>query len=220
VIADLRLASPDLILHGGDLVLGGSSASGVVDRVQELGWPGVAGNTDELHYRPASLNEFAASLPAHYKPMFDRVAEIADFERDLLGEARIKWLSTLPLVREINDMVLLHASPSSLWKAPQPDVSDEELGRAFEAMLQPVLVYGHVHRAFVRNLPARTIVNSGSVGSPYDGDPRASYVLLGDGGPQIRRVEYDVEREIKAVSASSMPHADWIAQALRTARPA
>ncbi len=70
-------------------------------------------------------------------------------------------------------MVLLHTSPSNLWKPPPPETSEEELLLAFEKVRQPVLVYGHAHRAFVRNLPGRVIVNSGSVGSPYDGDPRA-----------------------------------------------
>jgi len=44
VLADLGEASPDLVLHGGDLVSGGSSPAEVVDRVRDLGWLGVFGN--------------------------------------------------------------------------------------------------------------------------------------------------------------------------------
>jgi len=36
VLADLRETSPDLVLHGGDLVIGGSSPTEVVDRVRDL----------------------------------------------------------------------------------------------------------------------------------------------------------------------------------------
>jgi hypothetical protein len=54
---------------------------------------------------------------------------------------------------------------------------------------------------------------------PYDGDPRASYLLLDDWSPTIRRVEYNVEREIKALSFCGLPHADWIAKTLKAASP-
>ncbi len=57
------------------------------------------------------------------------------------------------------------------------------------------------------------------MGLPFDGDPRAAYLLLEEGQPVIRRVEYDVEKEIQAVSTSAIPHADWIVKILQTARP-
>ena len=59
VLTDLRETSPDLVLHGGDLVSGGSSPAEVVDRVRDLGWRGVFGNTDEAIARPETLDEFA-----------------------------------------------------------------------------------------------------------------------------------------------------------------
>jgi diadenosine tetraphosphatase ApaH/serine/threonine PP2A family protein phosphatase len=64
-----------------------------------------------------------------------------------------------------------------------------------------------------------TVVNSGSVSLSYDGDPRAAYLLLDNFTPIIRRLEYDVEREIKALSVCGMPHADWVAEMLRSASP-
>jgi len=45
-------ASPDLVLHGGDLVLMGPRPAQVADLMRELGWPGVLGNTDEVLWRP------------------------------------------------------------------------------------------------------------------------------------------------------------------------
>jgi hypothetical protein len=35
----------------------------------------------------------------------------------------------------------------------------------------------------------------------------------------IRRVEYDIEREIKALGQSGLPRADWIAKSLLAAAP-
>jgi diadenosine tetraphosphatase ApaH/serine/threonine PP2A family protein phosphatase len=47
------------------------------------------------------------------------------------------------------------------------------------------------------------VVNTGSVGLPYDGDRRASYLLIDDSKPEIRRVEYDMDRELGALSCVS-----------------
>ncbi len=63
VLADLRQTSPDLILHGGDLADSGSSPVEIVDRMRYLGWPGVLGHTDELFFRPQSLEEFVQQSP-------------------------------------------------------------------------------------------------------------------------------------------------------------
>ncbi len=45
-------------------------------------------------------------------------------------------------------------------------------------------MYGHIHRPYSRELGALTVANSGSVGMPWDGDPRASYLLVKDGRPR------------------------------------
>src|SRR5258708_38244935 len=60
VLADLRQASPDLILHGGDLADGGASPVEIVERIRDLGWQGVIGNTDEMLVAPEPLEEFGS----------------------------------------------------------------------------------------------------------------------------------------------------------------
>ena len=72
--------------------------------------------------------------------------------------------------------------------------------------------------AFVRKVAELTVINTGSVSESFDGDPRASYLPIDYGAPTIRRVEYDIEREIDAITASGLPHADWMARTLRAAR--
>jgi hypothetical protein len=36
--------------------------------------------------------------------------------------------------------------------------------------------------------------------------------------PTIRRVEYDVDREVKALTGCGLPHADWIGRILESGR--
>ena len=68
-------------------------------------------------------------------------------------------------------------------------------------------------------MPKLTVVNTGSVSLSYDGDRRAAYALLDGSTATIRRVEYDVDRECKALAESGFPHADWIKKILVSARP-
>jgi predicted phosphodiesterase len=216
VIADLRQTSPDLILHGGDLADAGASPVEIVDRIRDLGWPGVVGNTDEMLFNPESLQQFASQLPK-LQPMFAVIEEMAAATRQALGEERLAWMRTLPRIQMHSPLALVHASPESLWRAPAPEAGDAELESVYAPLSQPVAVYGHIHRAYIRSVSGMIVANSGSVGLSYDGDRRAAYLLLDDSSPAIRRVEYDVDRELRALAASGLPHADWTAKILASA---
>jgi predicted phosphodiesterase len=80
-------------------------------------------------------------------------------------------------------------------------------------------VYAHIHRSYIRGVAGMTVVNTGSVSLSHDGDRRAAYLVLDDTTPTIRRVEYDVDRECKALASSGLPYADWVAKILASARP-
>jgi len=218
VLSDLRQTSPDLILHGGDLPHGGSSPAEIVDRIRDLGWQGVLGNTDEMLFKPESLTEFANRSP-HLKALFATIGEMAETTRQALGEERIAWLSGLPQIRIHGPMALVHASPDSTWRAPAHTAADAELESVYAPLGRPIAVYGHTHHAYVRSVSGMTVVNTGSVSLSYDGDRRAAYLLLDDSEPSIRRVEYDVDREIRAVLNCGLPHADWVAKMLASANP-
>jgi predicted phosphodiesterase len=75
-----------------------------------------------------------------------------------------------------------------------------------------IVVYGHIHRPYVRRVGELVVANNGSVGSPFDGDSRASYMLVDGGRPEIVRVEYDVEREVSLMLGSGYPDAARLAQ--------
>jgi predicted phosphodiesterase len=215
VLADLRQTLPDVILHGGDLAASGSSPCEIVDRVRELGWPGVAGNADEMLFDHGKLKQFAEQS-AGFRPFFPMVEEMAAATRAVLGEERIAWLSALEPVQNVDGMSLVHATPGDAWRAPSPEASDEELVSAFETLGQPIAVYAHIHRSFVRRMPRMTVANTGSVSLSYDGDRRAAYLLIDGSTVNIRRVEYDVEREISLLRQCGLPHSEWIAKTIES----
>jgi putative phosphoesterase len=217
VVADLRRRAPDLVLHGGDLATSGARPGEVVDRIRELGWPGVCGNTDEMLWAPEPLADLARRHPQQHA-MWRVLEEIATRTCDGLGEERIRWLQALPREHRRDPVALVHASPGDLWVAPSPEASDAELDAAYRALAAPVAVYGHIHRPFVRDLGSRIVANTGSVSLSYDGDPRASYLLVDDLDVSVERVEYDVEREAAATLCSALPRAEWLCAMLRAGR--
>lgn len=218
VLADLRKTSPDLVLHGGDLADSGSSPVDVVDRIRELGWQGVLGNGDEMLAVPDTLEAFAREQPPQLQPLFAMVREMAAATRDMLGDDRLKWLGALPRVHLHDSFALVHASPESTWRSPTAAASDAELEAAYRSLGRSVAVYGHIHQPFVRSISGMTVANSGSVSLSYDGDPRASYLLLDDAVPAIRRVSYDLMEEVAALAKSRLPQAEWITAMLKSGR--
>lgn len=214
VIADLKQKSPDLVVHGGDLVVGGPRPAEVIDLVRELGWPGVVGNTDEVLWAPEQFDrqvERAPKLRALLEILFHDFAET----RNRISNEQFRWLQTLPPVWHDHGVALLHASPGDLWQAPMPDSELEQVAATYASLASKIVVYGHIHRPYVRQVGDFVLANSGSVGTPYDGDPRASYLLVDDGEVIIRRVEYDVEAEARYLLSSGYPRAGWISEIRR-----
>jgi predicted phosphodiesterase len=214
VLADLRETSPDVVFHGGDLADGGARPAEVVDRVRGLRWPGVIGNTDEMLARPERLTEFAAQSSPALQALFAVIKENAAAARETLGEDRVAWLGGLPSAQIHEQFALVHASPKSCWRAPGPEATDAELESVYSPLGKTLAVYAHIHRPYLRSVSSLAVANTGSVSLSYDGDPRASYLLVEQSAPRICRVEYDVAHECRALAESRLPHAGWIAKML------
>jgi len=219
VIADIERSGADEVVHGGDLVLMGPRPAEVVDRIRELGWRGVVGNTDEVLWRPeerARQLGLRPKLRPLLELMFD---EWAPATRRLLGEERIDFLRELPATLQIQDTLLVHASPDDLWRAPQPDAVDEELDQTYGGTGAHTVVYGHIHRPYARSTNSLSVGNSGSAGFTWDGDPRASYLLIEpEGRMTVVRVEYDTEAEARRLIEMGYPDAERLAEIRRIGR--
>ncbi len=103
--------------------------------------------------------------------------------------------------------MMVHGTPESPFTAPMP----EEPPAAFTPYegKAGLVVFGHVHVPFVRQLSDGTVVaNPGSIGLPADG-ATASYMLLDQQGAdwtiRHRRVEFDVDSAIEQARIFSGP---------------
>ncbi|HKT82519.1 MAG TPA: metallophosphoesterase family protein, partial [Solirubrobacterales bacterium] len=125
VLSDIERVRPDIVAHGGDLVLGLPGAAQVVDRVRELGWPGVLGNTDQ------ALWDLPEWLPEQVRQAFQaRVAATAE----LIGQERVEWLRSLPLEWRWGPVALVHATPGNLWESIPKDADDAKLAEKYGAL--------------------------------------------------------------------------------------
>ncbi len=206
VLADLGEVHPDLVVHGGDLALGGPNPVEVVDRIRHLGWPGVLGNTDAI----------LADQPASPEQARGFVAAAAARSREMLGPDRVAWLTRLPMEWRGDGVALVHATPGDCWAVVPHDAPDDRLRETYGPLGVPVAVYGHIHRAYVRRLDGLTVVNSGSLSLALDGDVRATYAVIDDGHVEHRRVEFDVERVAADLIMMGYPNAAAYASWLRT----
>jgi diadenosine tetraphosphatase ApaH/serine/threonine PP2A family protein phosphatase len=178
------------------------------------------GNTDEMLVQPDSLEEFARQSSAP-PILWNMIRQIASVTRSLFGDERLAWLSELPLVKTQADLALVHATPESCWRTPATEATDAELNRLYGSVGRPIVIFGHTHVPLIRPIAGqpRLLINTGSVGLPYDGDPRASYLVLDESIPSIRRVGYDVDKELKALASCGLPGAEWTATMLRKSSP-
>jgi diadenosine tetraphosphatase ApaH/serine/threonine PP2A family protein phosphatase len=168
-------------------------------------------------WTPTRVSEiFAASSHQQWR---DVVLRTASWTCEALGNERIDWLRALPSRVTEQHISVVHARPDDCWRSPDAEATDEELLTTYAPLKSRVVIYGHIHRPYIRKLASMVVVNSGSVSLSYDGDPRAAYAVVDGEHITIRRVEYDIEREVRALVTRECPDAQWIAEMLRRGTP-
>ena len=222
VLEDIGQARVDKTLVLGDIVFKGPLPERCVEAVQRLNTVVLQGNIDELVGKGIIQPGFAKS-PEH-EAALNREME---WTRSRLSKAQLDYLAGLPFAHEeqVTDKLRLrcvHANPANLLDIYTPADSDDRLYDMFAGSSAQVAAYAHIHLPYVRFLDGKAVFNTGSVGLPFDGDPRASYAILEAEGDRyqitLRRVRYDVERTVRAFADSGHPFADSVIQAIRAGR--
>ena len=218
-------ARPDYVAICGDLVFNGPDPAGTLALVQELQRAGAfvtLGNTDLA----VSDGDYTAAFPWFADGVPESYEAAAEWARDQIGDEGIDFLRRLPSERRLRigeDLILFcHASPGSLTDGLSADldavVTMERVGRTDAK----VIVCGHTHMPEIREVGWRTIVNAGSAGYVFDGDPTASWALIeiDESGikAEIHRTSYDVMAAANAVSARGLPGDVYRAATIRTGK--
>lgn len=221
----IKAAKADTVLVAGDLCLNGPDPAAAVDGIRELEAAGalvVQGNTDIA----VADFDYAAAFPWLTDGVPDTFRAAAEWAHDALGDDRLDWLRRLPAERRlwIDDTLILvcHGSPGS-----QTSGFDEHLDPAvvIERIARTdarVICCGHTHQPEVRDFGWKQIVNDGSAGYVFDGDPTASWALVEIDGEEvkaeIRRTEFDALSVANAISARGLPGDVYRAATVRTGK--
>jgi hypothetical protein len=114
---------------------------------------------------------------------------------------------------------LVHGVPGNFFLGFRPDSPEPWVEEQLAGTEERVVAGGHTHFPMVRSIRSTSsvqsegwlVLNSGSVGIPYDGDPRTAYVWMegeADGWhAEIRRLDYDRERVALAYQESGLAEA-------------
>jgi putative phosphoesterase len=201
VLAEVEAEDLDAIVLGGDFAAGPRGPE-VVDRLRDLG--------ERAHF--LSGNAEREMLEPRYLADDPGAAERLGFVRDRLGVERMDFLGALPAhleldVNGLGRVLFCHGSPRTDMEILTRATPEERLRAALAGVDADVVVCGHTHMQFRRELDGYTVVNAGSVGMPYEGALGAYWALL---GPEIehRRTEYDVEATVADARAIGYPAAD------------
>ena len=208
----------DATYHLGDLVGYAPSPDEVVAALEAAGIHGVAGNYDSTvatnykhcgcKYEDARQEELSHRsyewTKAHISPGTRRMLRALPFRIDIrpLGGHTSGPSITLLHGNQVLNTVYMYET--------RPDAVLAKMAEAVGARSGDVICFGHTHLPWHRAVGGIHFVNTGSVGRPKDGDPRAGYVLLDVDESRVDvefvRVEYDVERTAREIIESGLPN--------------
>lgn len=203
--------------HLGDLVGYAPWPDEVIEMIRSASIPGVAGNYDSTvatAYKHCGCQyedprQEALSHESYAWTQANTSADAKQFLGSLPFRIDVRPLGghrAGPTMRLVHGN---HALNTVYVTEDRPDDFLAAMGKQLGAREGDVVCFGHTHRAFHRVVDGMHFVNTGSVGRPKDGDPRAGYVLLdieeGDVHVEFVRVAYDVEEAARAIIESTLP---------------
>lgn len=228
VLRDMQQQMIDHIICLGDVAATGAQPHECVQRLGELDAAFVVGNTDAWLLDPQPFEEGAS---ANFDDAFMRkvhetdlwcVEQLTHADLDLMRT----FESTIPLAMDESFHALFyHGSPRSFHEQIVATTPNAKLEPMFAEHYADLLCGGHTHQPFVRRVHQSMLMNPGSVGLPYErirgtdetrNPPWAEYAIVryeaGRLAVDLRRVPIDVEKVVRAIRESGMPHAEtWSA---------
>ncbi len=247
VLRDIDAAGVEERYCLGDLVGYGPDPAGVIERIRSSEIPTIRGNYDQ------GVGDRSGSCGCYYPTVQAKSDGAASYEftERSVSDADAAWLTQLPERIRFDEagvrVLLTHGSPRRINEYLMPDRGEEQLARLASQAETDVVCCGHVHIPYHRSFFADAdgsagsvvhYVNSGSVGKPKDGDPRACWgeLVIGSAeevraaapadeqaapagitnswvGLRVHRVPYDVEAVAEAIIAAGLPAT--LAEALR-----
>ena len=212
-----QAAGAEKIYHLGDLGGYAPFVNEVVAFCTERGIDGVQGNYDE-----AVANDREHCGCKAEEPLQEEMAHrsFAWTKAHVSPESKA-YMKSLPaeikFIVEGKKVWLFHATPKKnnlYWFEDRPEKFFQEMAEKGDA---DILIYGHIHKPYRKDIGGKVFINAGSVGKPKDGDPRACVALIDITAHDVKvsflRVPYDFEKTAQAIVSSGLP--EYFAERLK-----
>jgi putative phosphoesterase len=177
------------IVVGGDVCAGRAHPSETLERLRALGervrW--LRGNADR------ELTPGEKGLAP---------AEVIEATRAALTAEQIAFLYGLPTTVQIGEVFFCHATPRNDVDIFTERTPEERIADLFADIDADVVVCGHTHTQFERTIAGKRVINSGSVGAPYEDAPGAYWTL----DLVHRRTEYEGAEQPKIGREEAISH--------------
>jgi len=197
------------IYHLGDL--GGYSpfVNEVVEFLVEHHIEGVQGNYDE-----AVANDREHCGCKAEEPLQEEMAHRSFvWTKSRVSLKSKDYMKNLPTEIKFNEggkkVWLFHATPKKnnlYWYEDRPDKFFLEMASKTDA---DILIYGHTHKPYWKDINGNIFINAGSVGKSKDGDPRACVAVVEISQKAVItefiRVSYEVELVAGSIVRSGLP---------------
>lgn len=197
------------IYHLGDLGGYAPFVNEVVDFLIEHKIEGVQGNYDE-----AVANNRAHCGCKYEDPVQAEMTQLSfEWTKRHTSQKSKEYLKSLPF--EISfachskKVLIFHATPlknNLYWYEDRPEKFFVEMAEKVDA---DILIYGHIHIPYRKDVGNKIFINSGSVGKPKDGNTRTCILIVDILPDTVRtdflRIPYDVEKVAEAIVESGLP---------------
>jgi putative phosphoesterase len=210
----------DKVFHLGDLGGYAPFVNEVVDFLIEHKIEGVQGNYDD-----AVAHDREHCGCKYENPLQAEMADISFTWTKKHSSGRSKeYMKNLPLALLFScgsrKVVIFHATPQKnnlYWFEERSDKFFMEMAEKIEA---DIMIYGHTHKPYRKNIGGKVFINAGSVGKPKDGDRRTCTAIIEitdkDVKSEFVRTPYDFEKVALAITSAGLPV--YFADKLREAR--
>jgi len=217
VLEDIGGQNVDRIVCLGDVIGYGPAPCQCLDRTMEFEFCVLGNHDSSALFDPEGFNVAAEQAIFWTRAQIESGSDGPDASR-----RRMQFLCSMPRLVDEGNVLFVHGSPrgpTNEYVFPEDTQNIKKMEKLFS--LVPHLCFqGHTHvpgvftvdLRFVRPIDTgsgylvgdrsqRLMINVGSVGQPRDGDPRSCYVIFDGEQIVFRRVEYDVEKTVRAIEA-------------------
>lgn len=147
----------------------------------------------------------------------ERIIEHINWTRNQLSKENFEWLTSLQIIRRMDTdnrkILIFHGD----YENTEKGLSNKTL----ERIAEEIIICGHIHKPYKKEIANKIIINPGSVGDPLDGDNRASYSIIEMSGDNLnveyQRINYNISLYENELENRKVPWREDIIKRIRKA---